>query len=46
VSVESIGTLLAHADGFIVGTSLKRDGVATNEVDVSRVRDLMRAVSG
>jgi membrane complex biogenesis BtpA family protein len=46
VSVESIGALLAHADGFIVGTSLKRDGLADNEVDAARVRALMAVIAG
>jgi membrane complex biogenesis BtpA family protein len=45
ITAETVGEFLAHADGFIVGTSLKRDGVAANEVDVRRVRDLMRAIS-
>jgi membrane complex biogenesis BtpA family protein len=37
--------LLAHADGAIVGSSLKVDGVTWNPVDVRRVRDLMDVVS-
>jgi membrane complex biogenesis BtpA family protein len=36
--------LLQHADGAIVGTSLKVDGVTWNPVDSNRVRELMRAV--
>jgi membrane complex biogenesis BtpA family protein len=37
--------LLAYADGAIVGSSLKVDGVTWNRVDVERVRDLMREVA-
>src|SRR5688500_8153569 len=47
VSVQTLDALLPHADGFIVGTSVKRDGSAGEAVDVARVRDLMdRVVSG
>jgi uncharacterized protein len=46
VSNRTIGQFLAHADGFIVGTATKRDGVADNEVEVARVRDLVNALSG
>jgi membrane complex biogenesis BtpA family protein len=44
VSAETIASLMPHADGFIVGTSLKRDGIATNAVDVTRVRAIVRAI--
>lgn len=37
--------LLAYADGAIVGSSLKVDGVTWNPVDVDRVRELMRSVA-
>ena len=46
VSAGTIDALLAHCDGFIVGTALKREGIASNEVDVSRVRELMKRVRG
>jgi membrane complex biogenesis BtpA family protein len=36
--------LLTYADGAIVGSSLKVDGVTWNPVDVERVRELMRVV--
>jgi membrane complex biogenesis BtpA family protein len=42
-TAETIGAILAHADGVIVGTSLKRDGSATNPVDAERVRALVAA---
>ncbi|MDQ3694511.1 MAG: BtpA/SgcQ family protein [Chloroflexota bacterium] len=38
--------LLTHADGAVVGSSLKVDGVTWNPVDVGRVRELMRVVNG
>lgn len=46
VLVKTVGDYFAHCDGFIVGTALKRDGVAANEVDVARVRELMNRVKG
>jgi membrane complex biogenesis BtpA family protein len=36
--------ILRYADGAIVGSSLKVDGVTWNPVDEARVRDLIRAV--
>lgn len=44
VSAQTIGELLPHADGFIVGTSAKREGLASNPVDAARVRALMACV--
>lgn len=38
---ENIGSLLAIADGVIVGSALKRQGLIENPVDVDRVRALM-----
>lgn len=48
-SAENAAAFLQYADGIIVGTSLKRDGVMENAVDVNRVSALMdkvRAVRG
>ena len=42
VSIATIDSYLPHCDGVIVGTALKRDGVASNEVDVARVRELVK----
>lgn len=42
-SPENAADLLGLADGLIVGTSVKRDGVVTNRVDPDRVRALVRA---
>jgi len=41
--VSNAGDLLEHADGLIVASSLKVDGILSNPVDVERVREL-RAV--
>jgi predicted TIM-barrel enzyme len=38
---ENAVALLQHADGIIVGTSLKKDGVMENAVDVHRVKGLI-----
>jgi membrane complex biogenesis BtpA family protein len=42
VTPQSLPALLPHADGFIVGTYFKDDGIASNAVDPERVRDLMK----
>ena len=41
----NVASLLAHADGIIAGTALKRDGRTTNPVDPARVRAFMAAAS-
>jgi len=43
-SEENIGAFLQYADGVIVGSSLKKDNVMQNPVDVARVRRFMDAV--
>jgi predicted TIM-barrel enzyme len=43
-NIENAGHLLQHADGAIVGTSLKVDGITWNPVDHARVNDLMSHV--
>ncbi len=43
-TAENIAGFLEFADGAIVGSSLKADGVAENPVDVKRVRCYMEAV--
>jgi membrane complex biogenesis BtpA family protein len=40
----NISAFLEYADGIIVGSSLKKDGVMENPVDVSRVRELVGKV--
>lgn len=43
-TAENVASFLRHADGAIVGSSLKEGGVAENPVDVERVRRYMAAV--
>lgn len=43
-TAENIAAFLQYADGAIVGTSLKVDGVGENPVDVKRVRQYMEEV--
>jgi membrane complex biogenesis BtpA family protein len=43
---ENAKELLSVADGAIVGTSLKRDGITWNPVDKDRVKKLMEIVEG
>lgn len=45
VRAERIGEIFAVADGAIVGTSLKRDGVTWNEVDPARAAALVEAAA-
>jgi membrane complex biogenesis BtpA family protein len=45
-TAENIADFLRYADGAIVGSSLKVDGIAENPVDVERVRRYMAAVRG
>ncbi len=44
VHVENVSAVLEIADGVIVGTALKRDGVTANPVELERVRALVEAV--
>lgn len=44
-SADNIGEFLQLADGAIVGSSIKRDGVAENPVDPERVRRYMDAAA-
>lgn len=43
-TAENVTAFLRHADGILVGTSLKKDGVMENPVDVNRVRQLLDKV--
>ena len=45
VTAETIANYLPHADGFIVGTALKRDGVVTHPVDPTRVKTLLEQLT-
>jgi membrane complex biogenesis BtpA family protein len=44
ITAAIIGETLRVADGAIVGSSIKKDGVAVNPVDPQRVRALLEAV--
>jgi hypothetical protein len=44
VNLENVAEFLEIADGAIVGTSLKKDGVTWNPVDVDRVKRFMERV--
>ncbi|MEW5976703.1 MAG: BtpA/SgcQ family protein [Acidobacteriota bacterium] len=41
VTPENLATILPLCDGVIVGSSLKRNGIALNEVEAERVRKLV-----
>lgn len=41
---DNISDFLKYADGAIVGTSLKEDGVTENPVDLNRVKEFMTTV--
>ena len=43
VDASNASQFLAHADGAIVGTSLKKDGIITNPIDLERVRATAKA---
>lgn len=43
--MENAKELLKVADGAIVGSSLKKEGVTWNPVDKERVKKLMKVVS-
>lgn len=43
VTAETAADILQHADGLIVGTAAKVDGIVTNSVDPARVRALVKA---
>jgi membrane complex biogenesis BtpA family protein len=44
-TAETIANYLPFADGFIVGTAFKKEGIAAHPVDVERVKSLMRQVT-
>ena len=46
LTVDNAPTLLARADGAIVGTALKRDGRVEEPVDEARVAKLRAAIDG
>jgi predicted TIM-barrel enzyme len=44
VDLDNADQLLEHANGAIVGTSLKRDGIVSNPLDPERVRRMAQAI--
>ncbi|MBS7811874.1 BtpA/SgcQ family protein [Roseococcus pinisoli] len=46
VNRDNITDIFRHADGVVVGTHLKRDGVTWNAVDPERVKRFMDVVAG
>lgn len=44
VTADNVSEYLALADGFIVGTAMKRDGITAHPVDPDRVRAIVRQV--
>ncbi len=46
VTAENVGDYAVWADGFLVGTWLKRDGLVTAPVDPARVKRLMEGING
>ena len=46
VTTDNLTEVLQYADGVIVGTSIKRDGVTANTIDGDRVRALIKAREG
>jgi uncharacterized protein len=45
ITTQSLPEFLDHADGFVVGTAFKQDGLASNPVDAKRVREFMAKFS-
>lgn len=45
VDIDNVGEFLLHADGIIVGTSFKKEGITTNPVDGERVIGFMNVVN-
>lgn len=43
---SNLADLAAHADTFIVGSSVKYDGIPTNDVDPERAKSLVEAARG
>jgi hypothetical protein len=44
ITPDTVQSFRDAADGFIVGTSLKRDGIGSNPVDISRVKQLLSRI--
>jgi len=44
INTKNVGELFEYADGAVCGSSLKYDGISTNEVDPARVAEFMKVV--
>ena len=44
VTAETVRQFIGHADGLIIGTAFKKDGITTNPVELARVTTLMAAI--
>jgi uncharacterized protein len=44
VTPTTVKALFEHADGLIGGTAFRSEGITTNPVEPSRVREFMKAV--
>ncbi|HWS41721.1 MAG TPA: BtpA/SgcQ family protein, partial [Pseudoflavonifractor sp.] len=44
--VDNIAELLGIADGVIIGTSIKKDGILWNQVDAQRAAAFVKAAAG
>ena len=44
VTAETIRQFMDHADGFIIGTAFKKDGLTRNPVELDRVKAVMAAL--
>jgi len=44
VTAETVGEFIGHADGFIIGTAFKKDGITTNPVELDRVKAVIAAL--
>jgi len=42
VDAETVASILKIADGAIIGTAFKRDGITSNPVDADRVKALLK----
>lgn len=46
VNKNNVKEALEVSDGFVIGTSLKRDGVLWNEIDFNRAKEFIKAAKG
>lgn len=44
MSLDNVESLMSYADGFIVGSYFKKDGIVTNHLDPQRISDFMKVI--